>query len=168
MRYCFEALLERRAILSQIRDVHPPGSKRIPRRYALVDIKLLRLGLIGEDFRMILGLSVNWEPAQPSENLSPMLAAEHLKSRSWERASVVRARYRKLQLRFPPEQFPDRHVHWRPAAELLGSPLRRLAWYWQSGLIPDQEILEDLGDDARSFGHHILFGQLTGYRMQIW
>jgi len=81
-------------------------------------------------------ISHEWSPAQPTENLSPELAAASLKVDVWSPQSTVRARYRKLQLRYPPEQFTEMHLHLRPAYELLSEPVARLNWYWQSGLIP--------------------------------
>lgn len=131
-------------------------TRRKRRRFALVDIKLLRLSLVQKEESHCLGLSIEWTPAQPSENLSPFVAARHLGVHPWALASEVRRRYRKLQLRYPPEQFSDRHIDWRPSAELLSDPVSRLNWYWQSGLVPGTEIFECLetsvGNGAASDG----------------
>ncbi|MEY3903674.1 MAG: hypothetical protein RL189_2980 [Pseudomonadota bacterium] len=107
-----------------------------PRRRAAVDIKLLRLELLPRGRTPCETISHEWSPAQPTENLSPDHAAAALKVEVWAAQSVVRERYRKLQMRYPPEQFPEKHSILRPAAELLGDPVMRLNWYWQSGLIP--------------------------------
>jgi hypothetical protein len=122
------------------------GIRRKRRRFALVDIKLLRLSLVQKEESPCLGLSVEWIPAQPSENLSPFVAAQHLGVHPWSLVSTVKQRYRKLQLRYPPEQFSDRHTDWRPSAELLSAPLARLNWYWQSGLVPGSECMEGMKD----------------------
>lgn len=107
-----------------------------PRRRASVDIKLLRLELIPRGKTPCETISHEWSSAQPTENLSPEMAAASLKVDVWAAQSVVRDRYRKLQKRYPPEQFSDKHLHLRPAFELLSEPVVRLNWYWQSGLIP--------------------------------
>lgn len=107
-----------------------------PRRRASVDIKLLRLELVPRGKTPCETISHEWSPAQPTENLSPELAASTLKVDVWSTQSIVRGRYRKLQLRYPPEQFTEMHLHLRPAFELLSEPVARLNWYWQSGLIP--------------------------------
>ncbi|MEN9810687.1 MAG: hypothetical protein RLZZ488_2254 [Pseudomonadota bacterium] len=107
-----------------------------PRRRAAVDIKLLRLELLPRGRTPCETISHEWSPAQPTENLSPDHAAAALKVEVWAPQSIVRERYRKLQMRYPPEQFPEKHSILRPAAELLGDPVVRLNWYWQSGLIP--------------------------------
>ncbi len=49
---------------------------------------------------------------------------------------MVKKRYRTLQLRYPPEQFIDKHIEWRPSFELLSIPRKRLNWFWQSGFVP--------------------------------
>lgn len=107
-----------------------------PRRCATSDIKLLRLDLFPRGDSVCDDIGCEWSPAQPTENLSPARAAEVLKLEEWALPSQVRKRFRLLQLRYPPEQFPLQHVEWHPSAELLGNPRARLNWYWQSGLIP--------------------------------
>lgn len=107
-----------------------------PRRRAAVDIKLLRLELLPRGRTPCETISHEWSPAQPTENLSPDAAAEALKVDVWATQSVARERYRKLQMRYPPEQFSEKHTVLRPDAELLSEPVVRLNWYWQSGLIP--------------------------------
>jgi hypothetical protein len=107
-----------------------------PRRRAAVDIKLLRLELLPRGKTPCETISHEWSPAQPTENLSPDKAADALKVEVWAAQSVVKERYRKLQMRYPPEQFAEKHTFLRPAAELLSDPVLRLNWYWQSGLIP--------------------------------
>jgi hypothetical protein len=82
-------------------------------------------------------IGMEWSAAQPTESLSPAKAAASLGVHEWALPSQVKKRYRTLQLRYPPEQFLERHVEWRPSAELLSSPRARLNWYWQSGLIPE-------------------------------
>jgi hypothetical protein len=108
-----------------------------PRHRASSEIKLLRLELIPKGQSPAEDIGVDWSPAQPTENLSPDKAAQSLGIEVWAPQSVVKKRYRTLQLRYPPEQFSQRHLDWRPAAELLSSPRARLNWYWQSGLIPN-------------------------------
>ncbi|NBO37319.1 hypothetical protein EBU99_01915 [bacterium] len=107
-----------------------------PRRRAAVDIKLLRLELLPRGRTPCETISHEWSPAQPTENLTPDAAAEALKVELWAPQSVIKERYRKLQMRYPPEQFPERHIVLRPAFELLSDPVVRLNWFWQSGLIP--------------------------------
>ncbi len=107
-----------------------------PRRRASGEIKLLRLELVVRGQTPCDGIGVEWSLAQPTENLSPESAAAALGVEIWCTQSGVKNRYRTLQLRYPPEQFSERHLEWRPAAELLSSPRARLNWYWQSGLIP--------------------------------
>jgi hypothetical protein len=108
-----------------------------PRRRASSEIKLLRLELLVRGNSPTSGIGVEWSAAQPTENLSPESASEALGVEIWAPQSVVKKRYRTLQLRYPPEQFSERHMEWRPAAELLASPRARLNWYWQSGLVPN-------------------------------
>jgi hypothetical protein len=108
-----------------------------PRRRASSEIKLLRLELLSHGHSPCEGIGVEWNAAQPTENLSPESAAATLGVEIWAPQSVVKQRYRTLQFRYPPEQFSERHLEWRPAADLLGSPRARLNWYWQSGLIPN-------------------------------
>jgi hypothetical protein len=117
--------------------MNPQGLE--PRRRAAVDIKLLRLELVPRGRTPCEQISHEWSPAQPTENLSPEAAAAVLKVEIWAPRSVVKERYKKLQLRYPPEQFPERHIHLRPAFELLSEPVVRLNWYWQSGLIPNMD-----------------------------
>lgn len=107
-----------------------------PRRCAASEIKLLRLDLLPKGNAVCEDIGSEWSPAQPTENLSPARAAQVLKVEEWAPASVVRKRFRVLQLRYPPEQFPAQHTEWRPSSELLGTPRARLNWYWQSGLVP--------------------------------
>lgn len=108
-----------------------------PRNRASSDIKLLRLELIPKGKSPAECIGVDWSPAQPTENLSPDKAAAALGVEVWAPQSAVKKRYRMLQLRYPPEQFAQRHLDWRPASELLSSPRARLNWYWQSALIPN-------------------------------
>jgi hypothetical protein len=110
---------------------------REPRRRAASDIKLLRVELIPHGVSPCEDIGFEWSPAQPTETLSPERAAASLGVEEWAPANAVKKRYRTLQLRYPPEQFTERHVEWRPSAELLGSPRARLNWYWQSGLVPE-------------------------------
>lgn len=109
----------------------------LPRRRATSDIKLLRLELLPRGVSPCDDIGFEWSPAQPTESLSPRKAAESLGVEEWALSSQVKKRYRALQMRYPPEQFMERHVEWRPSAELLGNPRARLNWYWQSGLIPE-------------------------------
>lgn len=107
-----------------------------PRNKASTEIKLLRLELLPSGRSPCEEIGSDWSPAQPSENLSPEKASELLGCSIWSLKSEVKKRYKTLQMRFPPDQFIDRHSDWRPAAELLGTPRKRLNWFWQSGLIP--------------------------------
>ncbi len=118
--------------MSETTPLHLP-----PRRRASSEIKLLRLELVSHGHSPCEGIGVEWNAAQPTENLSPESAAAALGVEIWAPQSVVKQRYRTLQFRYPPEQFSERHLEWRPAADLLGSPRARLNWYWQSGLIPN-------------------------------
>ncbi|MCA2960794.1 MAG: hypothetical protein IOD12_11110 [Silvanigrellales bacterium] len=108
-----------------------------PRRRAASEIKLLRLELLPRGVSPCEMIGMEWSAAQPTESLSPAKAAASLGVHEWALPSQVKKRYRTLQLRYPPEQFLERHVEWRPSAELLSSPRARLNWYWQSGLIPE-------------------------------
>lgn len=108
-----------------------------PRRRAASDIKLLRLELLPRGVSPCEIIGSEWSAAQPTESLSPASAATSLGIDQWSLPSQVKKRYRTLQLRYPPEQFMERHVEWRPSAELLSSSRARLNWYWQSGLIPE-------------------------------
>jgi hypothetical protein len=126
-----------------------------PRRRASVDIKLLRLELIPRGKTPCETISHEWSSAQPTENLSPEMAASSLKVDIWAAQSVVRERYRKLQKRYPPEQFSDMHLHLRPAFELLSEPVLRLNWYWQSGIIP--LIGEPAGECSQSSKRRRMF-----------
>lgn len=110
-----------------------------PRRRAASEIKLLRLELLPRGKTPCDGIGFEWSAAQPTENLSPAKAGASLNVEIWALSSDIRKRYRTLQQRYPPEQFMERHVDWRPSAELLGNPTARLNWYWQSGLIPTFE-----------------------------
>lgn len=122
-----------------------------PRRRASVDIKLLRLELVPRGKTPCETISHEWSPAQPTENLSPQLAAASLKVDIWSAQSTVRERYRKLQLRYPPEQFTEMHLHLRPSFELLSEPVARLNWFWQSGLIP---LMGEASTNTDSSGFH--------------
>jgi hypothetical protein len=128
------------------------------RRFAVVDIKLLRLGLVSRENGPIEGISVEWVQAQPTENLSPFSAAQALGVKPWSLPSIVESRYRKLTLRFPPEQCAMQHMEWRPAADLLGSAVNRLNWYWQSGKIPDVQILETASGQVSQMGRSLIQG----------
>lgn len=108
----------------------------VPRRSATSDIKLLRLSLIPKVNSICEEISHEWTHAQPAETLSPAKAAVALGVEVWASQSVVKKRYKTLQLRYPPDQFVDQHIEWRPSAELLGTPKVRLNWYWQSGFVP--------------------------------
>jgi hypothetical protein len=108
----------------------------VPRRRAASDIKLLRLELVSRGVTPCDDIGFEWSPAQPTESLSPEKAAKALSIEIWAPQSVVKKRYRTLQLRYPPEQFLEKHIDIRPSSELLGNPRMRLNWYWQSGLIP--------------------------------
>lgn len=133
-------------------------SQTSSRRFALVDIKLLRLGLVARENGPIEGISVDWIQAQPTENLSPFSAAQALGLRPWSLTSEVEARYRKLTLRFPPEQCALQHLEWCPAADLLGSAVNRLNWYWQSGKIPDEEVLQAVDESLLTRGRLVIQG----------
>lgn len=110
---------------------------KTPRRRVSVDIKLLRLELVVKGASPFDGIGYEWSHAQPTESLSPQSAAQSLNVEEWAPSSVVKSRYKKLQLRYPPEQFTQKHLELRPSAELLGDSANRLNWYWQSGLIPE-------------------------------
>jgi hypothetical protein len=120
-------------------------------RFAIADIKLLRVSLVAEGVSVTDGLGAEWIGAQPNQNLSPANAARALIVASWSLPSRVKERYRKLLLRFPPEQFPQKHMDWRPAEELLGTPIHRLNWYWQSGHVPGFEIADDLSPESQEW-----------------
>lgn len=115
----------------------------IPRRSATSDIKLLRLALMPRANSICEEISHEWTHAQPAETLSPAKAAAALGVEVWAPQSVIKKRYKTLQLRYPPDQFVEQHVEWRPSAELLGNPKVRLNWYWQSGFVPlpDEPLL---------------------------
>ncbi|WP_186645829.1 hypothetical protein [Fluviispira vulneris] len=108
----------------------------VPRRRAASEIKLLRLELIPKGKSPCEEIGSEWSSAQPAENLSPSKAAASLGVEIWAPSSVVKKRYKTLQLRYPPDQFVDKHIDWRPSADLLGNPRNRLNWFWQSGFIP--------------------------------
>jgi hypothetical protein len=108
----------------------------IPRRCAASEIKLLRLDLFSHGKSISEDIGCEWTHAQPAENLSPARAAHALGVEIWAPKSVVTKRYKTLQMRYPPEQFMDKHVDWRPAFDLLSNPRRRLNWFWQSGFLP--------------------------------
>jgi hypothetical protein len=109
----------------------------IQRRKAFVEIKLLRLGLIAKPNSPCEEIDDHWLHAQPALNLSPEKAAASLAVDVWSYQSTIKKRYQTLQVRYPSDQFMEKHIEWGPAAELLGNPIMRLNWYWQSGLIPD-------------------------------
>lgn len=117
-------------------------------------IQLLRLELRAPPDSLCEWIGFVWSPAQPTESLSPRRAAEILGVEEWAQSSEVKKRYRKLQLRFPPDQFPEKHMQLRPAYELLADPTARLDWYWKSGSTPEysasSEAREDLLWDADS------------------
>ena len=115
------------------------------RRWANEDIKLLRLELCSSAPSPFDLLGADWSTAQPTESLSPQAAAQALRVSPWASAGSVLDRYAQLQKRFPPELFFQKHVVWRPSAELLGEPVRRLNWHWQSGLVP---FADDHGDEG--------------------
>ncbi|WP_338637102.1 hypothetical protein [Spirobacillus cienkowskii] len=108
----------------------------VPRRRAASEIKLLRLELIPKGKTPCEEIGSEWSSAQPAENLSPSKAALCLGIEVWAPQSVVKKRYKTLQLRYPPDQFVEKHIEWRPSAELLGNPRSRLNWFWQSGFVP--------------------------------
>lgn len=108
----------------------------VPRRKATSEIKLLRLELIPKGRTPCEEIGNEWSSAQPAENLSPTKAASCLQIETWSPQSLVKKRYKNLQLRYPPDQFVEKHIEWRPSAELLMNPKERLNWYWQSGFIP--------------------------------
>ncbi|MES2615247.1 MAG: hypothetical protein V4591_07525 [Bdellovibrionota bacterium] len=112
----------------------------IPRRCAASEIKLLRLDLFANSKSACEDIGCEWNHAQPAETLSPARAAALLEVEIWARQSVVKKRYKTLQLRYPPEQFSHKHTDLRPAYELLSNPRRRLNWFWQSGFVPLAEI----------------------------
>lgn len=106
------------------------------KRRVSTEIKLLRLELVPAQNSPCEDIGFEWIPAQPAENLSPQKAAESLGVEEWAFPSDIRTRYKKLLLRYPPEQFMQKHLDWRPAFELLSNPSAHLNWYWQSGAIP--------------------------------
>ena len=108
----------------------------VPRRCAASEIKLLRLDLFSHSKSTCEDIGREWTHAQPAENLSPARAASFLGVDIWAPQSVVKKRYKTLQLRYPPEQFIDKHIDWRPSFELLSIPRKRLNWFWQSGFVP--------------------------------
>lgn len=111
----------------------------IPRRCAASEIKLLRLDLFSHSKSVSEDIGCQWNHAQPAENLSPAKAAVFLNVEVWTQRSLIEKRYKSLQLRYPPEQFRDKHLDWRPSFELLSSPRLRLNWFWQSGFVPHAE-----------------------------
>lgn len=120
----------------------------IPRRRAAADIRLLRLELFPKGFSPVDDIGIDWSPVQPAESLSPKLAASQLGVETWAPTAVVKARYRTLQLRYPADQFSEKHMLWRPAFELLSNAKKRLNWYWQSGLDCDFDSSLPAKDDA--------------------
>ncbi len=108
----------------------------VPRRCAASEIKLLRLALLPHLKSLCEDIGNEWNHAQPAQTLSPAKAAASLGVEIWASASVVKKRYKTLQSRYPPEQFMDKHIEWRPSFELLSNPRRRLNWFWQSGFVP--------------------------------
>lgn len=103
------------------------------KRRASTEIKLLRLELKAKPNSPCEDIGYEWIPAQPAVNLTPKAGAESLQVNEWAPPSEIKARYKKLLLRYPPEQFPQKHLAWRPAFELLAEPVNHLNWYWQSG-----------------------------------
>lgn len=114
----------------------------LERRRVSAEIKLLRLSLVPGPKSFCEEIGDDWIHAQPEENLSPAKAAAYLGIEEWAPSSAVAKKYETLQRRYPPEQFPNRHVDWRPAADLLSNPKLRLNWFWQSGLIPNPNSKE--------------------------
>ncbi len=108
----------------------------VQRRCAASEIKLLRLDIFSHSKSTCEDIGCEWNHAQPAETLSPARAAEFLGIEIWSPQSVVKKRYKILQLRYPPEQFGDKHLDWRPSFELLSNSRRRLNWFWQSGFVP--------------------------------
>lgn len=119
----------------------------VPRRCAASEIKLLRLDLFSHSKSIYEDIANEWNHAQPAETLSPAKAASLLGVEIWAPQSVVKKRYKVLQLRYPPEQFAEKHVDWRPSFELLSHPRKRLNWFWQSGFVPlavsEKEFTQD-------------------------
>ena len=113
----------------------------IPRRCAASEIKLLRLDLFSHSKSISEDIGCEWTHAQPAETLSPAKASAFLGVEVWAPQSVVKKRYRTLQLRYPPEQFMQKHIDWRPSFELLSNPRSRLNWFWQSGFVPLPESI---------------------------
>ena len=123
-----------------------------PRRRSQSEIKLLRLDLKTRGDSPTDFIGFEWSSAQPMESLSPLKASEYLKVEQWAPRSLILKRYRKLQLRFPPEQFTELHINCRPSTELLGEPEMRLNWYWQSGRIPF--FYTDIDDKSQVWNKH--------------
>ena len=115
----------------------------VPRRCAASEIKLLRLDLVAHSKSTSEDIGRDWNHAQPAENLSPIVAAQHLGVETWAPQSIVKKRYKTLQLRYPPEQFDFKHLDWRPSFELLNRSRNRLNWFWKSGLIPLAQSLQE-------------------------
>lgn len=111
----------------------------VPRRCAASEIKLLRLDLFSHSKSFCEDIGHEWTHAQPAENLSPAKAAAFLGVEIWAPQSVIKKRYKTLQLRYPPEQFAEKHLDWRPSFDLLSNPRKRLNWFWQSGFVPFAE-----------------------------
>lgn len=120
----------------------------IPRRRAASEIKLLRLELIPKGKSPCEEIGNEWSSAQPAENLSPSKAALSLGIEIWAAPSTVKKRYKTLQLRYPPDQFVDKHIEWRPSADLLGNPRSRLNWFWQSGFVPLPESTKNYAEGS--------------------
>lgn len=120
----------------------------VPRRRAASEIKLLRLELIPKGKTPCEEIGSEWSSAQPAENLSPSKAATSLGLEIWSPQSVVKKRYKTLQLRYPPDQFGEKHIEWRPSAELIGNPRSRLNWFWQSGFVPLPESTNEFKEGS--------------------
>jgi hypothetical protein len=120
----------------------------IPRRCAASEIKLLRLDLYSHSKSICEDIGWEWNHAQPAETLSPAKAALCLGVEIWAPQSVVKKRYKTLQLRYPPEQFIERHMDWRPSFELLSYPRKRLNWFWQSGFVPCAESFREFTQNS--------------------
>jgi len=140
-----------------------------PRRIPSADIKLLRLSLFAEPSTLCDTIGESWTSAQPTENLSPEKAAQILGVHHWDLCTFIQKRFRKLQLRYPPEAFPEKHVLFRPAAELLSSATKRLNWYWQSGLIPLPATSHEEDENHATWNKNRIEPQVTvPYLFDLW
>lgn len=105
------------------------------RRFPGTEIRLLRQELESKGNVFFVGLDPDWQPAQPRQELDPDNASRFLKVNLWDRSSQIKQRYFDISQRFPPEQYPQKHVQLRPSYELLYNGIQRLNWFWKSGLI---------------------------------